>query len=94
MKSREDRRDLTALSDFMGEDILSTPGDRMVEEVVEDCGVSGFLASAFDVIACPLLPNGNDSPTGLTDASVHRASETLSPGNDRPEIRATQRRHS
>src|SRR6516165_3927392 len=48
--ARQERYDLGPLADFMAEDILSTPGRHLVEEVTEDCGDPEAFASAFEQI--------------------------------------------
>src|SRR6266436_1713920 len=83
MTARQERYDLGPLADFMAEDILSTPGRQLVDEVAEDCGdpealASAFdkivhadpaaLASAFDKIVHAERPSRGDSPAGLSIA--------------------------
>jgi DNA-binding NarL/FixJ family response regulator len=68
MTSRPERYDLGPLADFMAEDILSTPGRQLVNEVIEDCGDPEALASAFDKIVHAELPNRVDSLAGLSIA--------------------------
>ena len=43
------------LVDFMVEDILATLGDRLLDEVGEDCGDPNALATEFDTIVLPVL---------------------------------------
>jgi hypothetical protein len=62
MTSRRERFDLGPLADFMAEDILSTPGRKLVDEVTEDCGDPEALAFAFDKIVNAELPNRADRP--------------------------------
>jgi hypothetical protein len=62
MTSRRQRFDLGPLADFMAEDILSTPGRKLVDEVTEDCGDPEALAFAFDKIVNAELPNRADRP--------------------------------
>jgi tetratricopeptide (TPR) repeat protein len=62
MTTRQERYDLGPLADFMAEDILSTPGRKLVEEVTEDCGDPEALASAFDKIVQAELPGRADKP--------------------------------
>jgi hypothetical protein len=64
--SRQERRGLASLSDFMGEDILATPGDKLMREVAEDGEDPEVLASAFDRIASPLLSQRRASTQGTT----------------------------
>jgi DNA-binding NarL/FixJ family response regulator len=68
MTARQERYDLGPLADFMAEDILSTPGRQLVDEVAEDCGDPEALASAFDKIVHAERPSRGDSPTGLSIA--------------------------
>jgi hypothetical protein len=55
----------------MAEDILSTPGRQLVDEVTEDCGDPEALASAFDKIVHIELPNRGDSRACWSIASGH-----------------------
>ncbi len=68
MTARQERYDLGPLADFMAEDILSTPGRQLVDEVAEDCGDPEALASAFDKIVHAERPSRGDSPAGLSIA--------------------------
>lgn len=55
-----DKRDQALnLADFKIDDILSTPGDRLLAEVGEDFGDPALLAAEFDSIAASLL-SGRD----------------------------------
>jgi len=65
MTARQERYDLGPLADFMAEDILSTPGSQLVDEVAEDCGDPEALASAFDKIVHAERPSRGDSPAGF-----------------------------
>jgi hypothetical protein len=68
MTSRQERCDLGPLADFMAEDILSTPGRQLVDELTEDCGDPEAFASAFDKIVQdldPLLPHWRRSSRGI-----------------------------
>src|SRR6266853_3600020 len=66
MTARQERYALGPLADFMAEDILSTPGRQLVDEVAEDCGDPEALASAFDKIVHAERPSRGDSPAGLS----------------------------
>src|SRR5262249_3346766 len=79
MTSRQERYDLGPLADFMAEDILSTPGHQLIDEVVDDCGDPEALASAFDKAVHAELLNRSDNPAGLSIApGQQRAGEAPS----------------
>src|SRR6266853_2109362 len=83
MTSRQERYDLGPLADFMAEDILSTPGPQLVEEVTEDCGDPEAFASAFDKIVHAELPNRGNSPAGLSIAPGRGALRSSRPLHSR-----------
>jgi hypothetical protein len=83
MTSRQQRYDLGPLADFMAEDILSTPGPQLVEEVTEDCGDPEAFASAFDKIVHAELPNRGNSPAGLSIAPGRGALQSSRPLHSR-----------
>ena len=68
MTARQERYDLGPLADFVAEDILSTPGRQLVDEVAEDFGDPEALASAFDKIVHAERPSRGDSPARLSIA--------------------------
>jgi hypothetical protein len=68
MTSHQERYDLGPFADFMAEDILSTPGDQLIDEVVEDCGDAEALASAFDRIVDAERPSRGDNQAELSTA--------------------------
>ena len=70
--TRQDRYDLGALADFMAEDILSTPGRHLVDEVTEDCGDPEAFASAFEQIVHAELPSrSNAAGLSFTPGQYH-----------------------
>jgi hypothetical protein len=91
MKLRQERRDLASLSDFMSEDILSTPGIALIEEVAEDCGDPEFLASAFDRIASAILAGRHKSLPAPATAPTPQSTGGMLP-RIRPSLRGRRLR--
>lgn len=62
------------VADFEIDDVLSTPGDRLMAEVADDFGDRGALAAEFDAIALALLSgtrrDAADRATGVAAASA------------------------
>lgn len=58
-----------ALADFEVDDILATPGERLMTEAGEDFGDPAALAAAFDAIAAPLLAPAHSRGPGRATAA-------------------------
>jgi hypothetical protein len=96
------------LADFEVDDILSTPGERLLAEAGEDFGDPTLLAAEFDAIALPLLSGADGaaaarvaaaSASGVAQAAAGVASWRASPAASpsvpssfRHSIRATAER--
>lgn len=73
------------LGDFEIDDILSTPGERLLAEVGEDFGDPMFLAAEFDAIALPLLSGGAaDRVQAASAAAVAQADAGVASPPARP----------
>ena len=67
------------LADFEIDDILSTPGERLLAEVAEDFGDPASLAAEFDAIALPLLSGADGGAADrVAAASVSAAAQAAS----------------
>jgi len=67
------------VADFEIDDILSTPGERLMAEVGEDFGDPTFLVAEFDAIARPLLSGARGGEAGPAAAAPAAAVAPPSP---------------
>jgi hypothetical protein len=89
MKTQQDGYDaFDRLADAMVEDIVSTPAEALLAEVVEDCGRVDALSVEFDRIVTPVLHKFYGGPV-QTGRGSRAASGTT---KDRPS-RVSPRRH-
>jgi hypothetical protein len=90
--SKARKNEALNLADFEIDDILSTPGERLLAEVGEDFGDPMFLAAEFDAIALPILSgdpigigraamieDGSAVEQAVTDVASRRAPPAASP---------------